>query len=83
MISSDVMRSEYEELYEMWRRRAMSEGFGLNEFREHFGRYVEVDNVCVMTKALGAKLAYMSLCQQRREEYEAINQEMENVTWLY
>ena len=39
--------------------------------------------MCVMTMALCAKLAYMSLCQQRREEYEAINQEMENVTWLY
>ena len=83
MISSDVLRSEYEELYDMWRGRAMSEGFGLNEFREHFGRYVEASNVCEMTKALGAKLAYMSLCRQRQEECEAIEKEMENVLWLY
>ena len=83
MISSDAMRSEYEELYEKWRSRAMSEGFVLNEFREHFGRYVEVSNVCGMTKALGAKLAYLSLCRQRQEECEAIKKEMENVLWLY
>ena len=82
MISSDVMRSEYEELYEMWRRRAVCEGFGLNEFREHFGKYVGVDNVCEMTKALGAKLAYRSLCQERREEYVLVKQELEGVTWL-
>ena len=83
MISSDMIRSEYEELYDMWRSRAMREGFGLNEFREHFGKYVEASNVCEMTKALGAKLAYMSLCRCRQEEYDEIKKEMENVQWLY
>ena len=83
MISSDMMRSEYEDLYDAWRRRALSEGFSLNEFREHFGRYVEVGNVCALTKALGAKLAYMSLCRQRQEECALVQKEMESVLWLY
>ena len=75
--------NDYEDLYDMWKRRAIGEGFRLNEFREHYGRYVEVSNVCMLTKALGAKLAYKSLCHERREDLKCVQQEMENVQWLY
>ena len=74
--------SDYEDLYDAWRRRAIGEGFRLNAFREHYGRYVEASNVCVLTKALGAKLAYKSLCEERREDLRCVQQEMESVQCL-
>ena len=66
----------------MWRRRAIEEGFTLNQFREHFGIYVEASNVCSRTKALGAEIAYMSLVRRRREEVRDVEREMEVVQWM-
>ena len=69
MITREIDR-DYEDLYDVWKRLALGEGFRLNEFREHFGRYVSAGEDCLRTRALGAKLAYESLCHSRREEFE-------------
>lgn len=74
--------NKYQELFEHWRGKALSAGFTLNQFRTQFNFFVELDNECVLTKAVGAKMAYMSLVKQRNAELNLINREMENIQWL-
>jgi len=73
---------QYQEIFESWRNKTLSAGFNLNQFRARFNFFVEADNVCELTKAVGAKMAYMSLVKQRNEELKEMQREMENVRWL-
>ena len=74
--------NKYQELFEHWRGKALSAGFTRNQFRTQFNFFVELDNECVLTKAVGAKMAYMSLVKQRNAELNLISREMENIQWL-
>ena len=74
--------NKYQELFEHWRSKALSAGFTLNQFRNQFNFFVELDNECVLTKAVGAKMAFMSLVKQRNAEFNLVNREMENIQWL-
>ena len=73
---------QYQEIFETWRNKALSAGFTLNQFRARFNFFVEADNVCELTKAVGAKMAYASLIKQHKEELQLMQREMENVRWL-
>ena len=73
---------QYQEIFESWRSKTLSAGFTLNQFRERFNFFVEADNACELTKAVGAKMAYTSLVKQRNEELQLMQSEMENVRWL-
>ena len=73
---------KYQELFDHWRSKALSAGFTLNQFRTQFNFFVELDNQCELTKAVGAKMTYMSLVKQRNEELTLINREMENIQWI-
>ena len=74
--------NKYQELFEHWRNKALSAGFTLNQFRAQFNFFVEVDNQCELTKAVGAKIAFQSLVKQHNDELMLINKEMENIQWL-
>lgn len=74
--------NKYQELFEHWRSKALSSGFTLNQFRTQFNFFVELDNQCELTKAVGAKMTYMSLVKQRNDELMLVNREMENIQWL-
>ena len=74
--------NKYQELFEHWRNKALSAGFTLNQFRTQYNFFVELDNECALTKAVGAKMAYMSLVKQRNIELTLVNKEMENMQWL-
>lgn len=74
--------NKYQELFEHWRNKALSDGFTLNQFRTQFNFFVELNNECALTKAVGAKMAYMSLVKQRNTELALVNREMENIQWL-
>ena len=74
--------NKYQELFEHWRGKALSDGFTLNQFRTQFNFFVELDNECALTKAVGAKMTYMSLVKQRNTELNLVNREMENIQWL-
>ena len=73
---------KYQEIFETWRNKALSAGFSLNQFRVRFNFFVEHDNTCDLTKAVGAKMAYVSLVKQHHEELLLVNQEMENIRWV-
>lgn len=73
---------KYQELFEMWRNKALKEGFTLNQFREKFNFFVERNNKCELTKAVGAKMTYVSLVRQRNNELQLVSKEMENMRWL-
>lgn len=73
---------DYEDLYDMWRQKAIDAGFPLNHFRIHFNRFVGPDNMCSFTKAIGAKLAFKSLISQRNDEIQLVQKEMENIQWF-
>ncbi len=73
---------KYQEIFESWRSKALSAGFTLNQFRTRFNFFVEHDNTCELTKAVGAKMAYVSLVRQHQEELNMMQREMENVRWL-
>lgn len=73
---------KYQELFEMWRNKALKDGFTLNQFRAQFNFFVELNNTCMLTKAVGAKMAYASLVRQRNNELQLVNKEMENIQWL-
>lgn len=74
--------NKYQELFEHWRGKALSAGFTLNQFRTQYNFFVELNNECALTKAVGAKMAYMSLVKQRNTELNLVNREMENIQWL-
>lgn len=74
--------NKYQELFEHWRGKALSAGFTLNQFRTQYNFFVELNNECALTKAVGAKMAYMSLVKQRNTELALVNREMENIQWL-
>lgn len=73
---------QYQEIFETWRNKALSAGFTLNQFRSRYNFFVERDNICELTKAVGAKMAYMSLVKQHQEELRLVQSEMENVRWI-
>ena len=73
---------QYQEIFESWRNKALSNGFTLNQFRMQYNFFVEADNTCELTKAVGAKMAYMSLVKQRQDELQLVQREMENMQWL-
>jgi hypothetical protein len=73
---------QYQEIFETWRNKTLSEGFTLNQFRSRYNFFVERDNICELTKAVGAKMAYMSLVKQHQEELRLVQSEMENVRWI-
>ena len=77
-----MRNSKYTEIFETWKRKALDAGFTLNQFREKFNFFVETNNTCEITKAVGAKMAYMSLVKQHNVELQLVNKEMENVQWL-
>ena len=74
--------TDYKDLYDMWQRKAMSAGFTRNEFRCHYRKYVTPENMCALTSALGAKMAYRSLVANKKIELNSINKEMENIQWI-
>ena len=74
--------NKYQELFEHWRNKALSAGFTLNQFRTQYNFFVELDNECTLTKAVGAKMTYMSLVKERNTELALVNKEMENMQWL-
>lgn len=73
---------QYQEIFETWRNKALSAGFTLNQFRNRYNFFVEADNVCELTKAVGAKMTYVSLVRQHQEELRLVQSEMENVRWI-
>jgi len=77
-----MSEQKYQEIFESWRIKTLSAGFTLNQFRSRYNFFVEHDNTCELTKAVGAKMAYMSLVKQRQEELNIMQREMENVRWL-
>ena len=74
--------ADYKDLYNMWQRKAMSSGFTRNEFRCHYRKYVNPENTCALTSALGAKLAYRSLVANKEMELNTVQKEMENMSWF-
>ena len=77
-----MSEQKYQEIFESWRNKTLSAGFTLNEFRSRYNFFIEHDNTCELTKAVGAKMTYMSLIRQRQEELNMMQKEMENVQWL-
>lgn len=74
--------SKYIDIYNEWRRKATSNGFTLNEFRCAYNRLVESRETCMMTKAIGAKMAYRSLVRNKEAELKLVQREMENMRWF-
>jgi hypothetical protein len=74
--------NKYQELFEHWRNKSLSAGFTLNQFRTQFNFFVEKDNQCELTNAVGAKMAYQSLVRHRNNELMLVNKEMENMQWF-
>ena len=70
------------DIYNEWRRKAINSGFTLNEFQCAFNRLVEPGDTCLMTKAIGAKMAYRSLVRNREIELKLVQREMENMRWF-
>ena len=70
------------DIYDTWRRKAIDEGFKLNNFREHYNRYVYAGEKDLMTCAVGAKLAYLSLIKERRED-EQIQSMFKRTSWEF
>ncbi len=77
-----MIDDKYQEIFETWCNKTLSAGFTLNQFRNRYNFFVEHDNTCGLTKAVGAKMAYVSLVKQRHEELLLVNQEMENIRWV-
>lgn len=73
---------QYQEIFESWLNKTLTAGFTLNQFRARYNFFVEQDNTCELTKAVGAKMTYLSLVKQRQEELNLVKSEMENVSWL-
>ena len=74
--------SQYKDLYDSWRRKALKEGFTLNQFRSAINGIINADERCEITKAIGAKMAFRSLMEIRTVEIALIQKEMENIQWL-
>lgn len=77
-----MSNSHYQDIYNKWKSKATKEGFTLNQFRSHYGKYVEADNKCLMTKAIGARFAYKSLVENRNIEFKIMKKENENIRWI-
>ena len=73
---------QYQEIFESWRKKALSAGFSPNQFRVRFSFFVEHNNTCELTKAVGAKMTYISLTRQHQEELQLVQSEVEDVQWL-
>ena len=73
---------QYQEIFETWRKKTLAAGFSLNKFRERFNFFVTNDNTCELTKAVGAKMTYVSLVKQHQEELRLVQSEMENARWI-
>lgn len=73
---------KYHEIFEMWRDKTLSAGFTITDFRMKYNFFVTRDNVCNLTRAIGAKMAYKSLVKQRHEELKLVQREMENIRWV-
>ena len=72
----------YLDIYDMWRRKAIDKGIKLNDFRSQYNQFVEANNRCAMTAAIGAKLTYVSLIKNRNDEFYKVNKEVASLNYL-
>lgn len=77
-----MKNSQYKDIFNSWKNKSIKAGFTLNQFRSHYGKYVEAKETCSMTKAIGARMAYRSLIETRDLEYKSMKMEMENIRWI-
>jgi hypothetical protein len=74
--------TKYIELYNFWKNKSIAEGFSFASFWEHYLSFVNPTNCDASDCALGAKLAYRSLCDQRQSDYQQVKHELENCSWI-
>lgn len=72
----------YLDIYDMWRRKAIDQGIKLNDFRNQYNQFVEPNNQCAMTAAIGAKLTYIALIKNKTDELNKVNQEVASLNFL-
>jgi hypothetical protein len=74
--------NNYLDIYDMWRRKAIDQGIKLNDFRNQYYQFVEVNNRCMMTAAIGAKLTYTTLIKNKKDELDKVNKEVSRIKFL-
>lgn len=70
------------DIYDMWRRKAIDKGIKLNDFRNQYNQFVEPNNQCTMTAAIGAKLTYTTLIKNKKDELDKVNKEVSRIKFL-
>ena len=70
------------DIYDMWRRKAIDKGIKLNDFRSQYNQFVEPNNRCAMTAAIGAKLTYVVLIRNKKDEFDKVNKEVSSLNNL-
>ena len=77
-----MIDKNYLDIYDMWRRKAIDKGIKLNDFRSQYNQFVEVNNRCAMTAAIGAKLTYITLTRNNKDEFDKVNKEVSRIKLL-
>jgi hypothetical protein len=71
------LKDKYLDLYDYWKCRVLKEGFSNNQFNEQLHRFVDLSEADEMTKAVGAKITYITLLKERRE-FNKVQYEIEH-----